>query len=235
VTTGFTYAGTELDALAGARNYYAAIIDQFRPFFGRRVLEAGAGIGTFARHVLDAVAPETMMLIEPAGNNLPMLRARFLGDHRVGVRAGYLEDLAPVPRVDSVVAVNVLEHIEDDRRFLRAAYAAIAPGGHVLLYVPALRQLYGSLDEAFQHVRRYTKAAVLERLRGAGFEPVRVRYTNLPGVISWFLAGRIFRRRTITARDVALYDRVVMPWVTAIERWWEPWVGQSIIAIARRP
>jgi SAM-dependent methyltransferase len=223
-----------LDALAGARNYYGAIVDQFLPFFGRRVLEAGAGIGTFARAVLDAAAPETMTLVEPAANNLPVLRERFAGDRRVDLRGGYLEELAPMPRVDSVVAVNVLEHIEDDARFLRAAHAAIAPGGHILLYVPALRQLYGSLDEAFQHFRRYTKAVVLERLDGAGFEPVRVRYTNLPGVLSWFLAGRVFRRRTITARDVALYDRVVMPWVTAVERWWEPWVGQSIIAIARR-
>ena len=234
MTSGFTYTGTELDALAGARNYYRAIIDHFRPHFGRKVLEVGAGIGTFARHVLDETSVEEMLLVEPADNTIPMLRGRFAGDRRVTIAQGYLEQVTPNPSVDSLVAVNVLEHVENDLGFLRAAHDRLRPGGRVLLFTPALDQIFGTLDEAFGHFRRYTKTLLADRLRAAGFEDLRLRYTNFPGIASWFLAGRVLRRRTIAPRDVALYDRMVMPWVTAMERHWEPPLGQSIIAIATR-
>lgn len=234
MTSGFSYSGTELDALAGARNYYRAIIGHFRPHFGRKVLEVGAGIGTFARHVLDETSVEEMMLVEPADNTIPVLRERFAGDRRITVTQGYLEQVTPRPSVDSLVAVNVLEHVENDVGFLRAAHDTLKPGGRVLLFTPALNQIFGTLDEAFGHFRRYTKSVLGERLRAAGFEDVRLRYTNFPGIASWFLAGRVLRKRTIEPRDVALYDRMVMPWVTAMERYWEPPLGQSIIAIATR-
>jgi len=213
----FSYSGTELDALAGARNYYGAIIEHFRPYVGRCTLEVGAGIGTFSDHVLRNTEVEAMTLVEPAENNLPVLRERFRGDERVEVRGGYLEELSPAPVVDSIVAVNVLEHVEDDARFLRAALQLLRPGGHLLLFIPAIEQIYGSLDEAFGHFRRYTKRVLDRRLREAGFTEVRLRYTNWPGVISWFVVGRVLRRRTIKPRDVELYDRVVMPLVRAAE------------------
>lgn len=235
MTTAFAYSGTELDALADARNYYSAIIGRFRPYLGRHVLEVGAGIGTFARVVLEEPDVKDMLLVEPAENNLLVLRGRFERDPRVRVHAGYMESLPLRPAVDSVVAVNVMEHLEDDAGFLRAAHDALVPGGHVLLFIPALRQIFGTLDEAFGHLRRYSKAMLVERLAGAGFANIRLRYTNLPGVVSWYLAGRVLRKRTLTPRDVMLYDRVVMPWVAAFERHWEPPLGQSIIAIANRP
>lgn len=231
---GFEYSGTELDALSGARNYYRAIVGHLRPYLGRRVLEAGAGIGTFAHHVLDGAGVEEMLLVEPAVNNIGALERRFAGDQRVRVLHGYLGDVSAGARMDSVVAVNVLEHIEDDVGFLRKAHETLAPGGHVLLFVPALPAIYGTLDEAFAHYRRYTKHALAQRLRAAGFEGLRLRYTNFPGIVSWFVAGRVLRRRTLKPADVALYDRLVMPLVVAVERRWEPWIGQSIIAVGVR-
>ena len=233
--SGFSYSGTELDALAGAVNYYQAIIDRFRPYLGRRVLEVGAGVGTFASYVLGEPTVEEMTLVEPAANNLPALRERFASEPRATIHHGYLEDLAPARPVDSIVAVNVLEHVEDDERFLRAAHRRLAPNGHVLLFIPALGQIFGTLDEAFGHFRRYTKPMLATRLAAAGFTDVRLRWTNFPGIASWYLAGRVLRKRTLAARDVRLYDRLVMPWVSAMERFWEPPAGQSIIAIGTRP
>ena len=235
VISGFSYSGTELDALAGASNYYRAIVDRFRPYLGRRVIEVGAGVGTFAGFVLDEPTVDEMTLVEPADNNLPVLRSRFASEQRVTIRAGYLEDLSPSRPADSLVAVNVLEHVEDDGRFLRAAHDALAPNGHLLLFIPALSQIFGTLDEAFGHFRRYTKPLLATRLAAAGFANVQLRYTNFPGIASWYVAGRVLRKRTIAPRDVRIYDRVVMPWVSAFERFFEPPLGQSIIAIATRP
>lgn len=231
---GFTYASQELDALAGAVNYYRWIVRRFAPYLGPRIVEVGAGIGTFAGHLRAAAPDARLTLVEPAENNVPHLRARFADDARARVVHGYLDDAGEPESADAVVAVNVMEHVRDDAAFLASAHRLLAPGGHALLFVPALPALYGTLDEAFEHERRYTRAALEQRLREAGFKPQRLHYTNLPGVAAWWLSGRVLRRRTVSARDAMLYDRWVIPWVSALERIWTPPLGQSLVAIARK-
>lgn len=230
----FTYSGEELDALAGATNYYRWIVRRFAPYLGGRVVEAGAGIGTFAGHLRHAAPDARLTLVEPAENNYPHLQARFAADPRARTVRGYLADAGEPESADAVVAVNVMEHVRDDAGFLATAHRLLAPGGHALLFVPALPALYGTLDEAFEHVRRYTRAELDGRLREAGFHPLRVAYTNLPGVAAWWLSGRVLRRRTVSARDARIYDRWVIPWVSALERVWTPPLGQSLIAVARK-
>jgi SAM-dependent methyltransferase len=230
----FRYAGEELDALADAVNYYRWIARRFKPYLGEHVLEAGAGIGTFAAHLREAAPDARLTLVEPAANNYPHLAERYATDDRVNTVHGFLEDAGDAASADTVVAVNVLEHVEDDAAFLRAAHRLLVPGGHLLLYVPALPSIYGSLDEAFDHRRRYTRPVLERHLVDAGFQPLRVAYTNLPGVAAWWLSGKVLRRRTVSARDARLYDRWMIPWIAALERVWTPPAGQSLIAVARR-
>jgi SAM-dependent methyltransferase len=230
----FTYASDELDALAGAENYYGAIVRSFAPYFGKRVLEVGAGVGTFASHVLRHAPDMCVTLVEPAENNFTTLQAKFANDERVETLNAYLGEVEDTRPLDSVVAVNVLEHVKDDIAFLRAGRRLLSPGGHILLYVPALPILFGSLDEVFEHHRRYTKSTLSNALHVAGFEISDVRYTNFPGVLSWFVSGRVLRRRTISAREVNTYDRFIMPLVSTVEKFASPPIGQSLIAIAVR-
>jgi SAM-dependent methyltransferase len=230
----FTYSGEELDALEGARNYHRWIVRRFAPHLGRRVVEVGAGIGTFAEHLVEAAPQADFTLVEPAANNYPHLAARFGGRPRVRTVQGYLEDAGEAASADALVAVNVMEHVRDDAGFLRAAHRLLAPGGHALLFVPAMPAIFGTLDEAFEHFRRYTRRELDGKLRAAGFAPLRVAYTNLPGVAAWWLSGRVLRRRTVTTRDARLYDRWFVPWVSALERVWTPPLGQSLIAVARK-
>jgi SAM-dependent methyltransferase len=234
VPGAFSYSGEELDAMTAAVNYYRWIARRFAPWLGDRVVEVGAGIGTFAGHLREAAPGARLTLVEPAGNNYPHLRARFAGDPRVRTLQGYLHDLDEPGSATSVVAVNVMEHVRDDAAFLAAAHRLLAPGGHALVFVPALAALYGTLDEALEHFRRYTRPELEERLRGAGLTPLRVAYTNLPGVAAWWLTGRVLRKRTMHAREVGIYDRWVIPWVQRLERVWTPPLGQSLIAVARK-
>src|SRR5262245_10114549 len=155
--TVFSYSGTELTALAGAHNYYRWILRRFAPYLGRFLVEVGAGVGTFSRLLLDESRPRRLMLVEPADNLAPLLRSRFDGDSRVEVVHGYLEDVPPDVVADAIVAVNVLEHVADERAFLDAAARALAPEGSLLLLVPAGPWLFGALDEEFGHFRRYTR------------------------------------------------------------------------------
>lgn len=230
----FTYSGEELDALAGAVNYYRWIVRRFAPYLGSRIVEVGAGIGTFAAHLREAAPHARFTLVEPAGNNYPHLAARFAGEPHVRTVQGYLETAVEEESADTLVAVNVLEHVEDDAGFLAAAHRALRPGGHLLLYLPAVPAIYGTLDAAFEHHRRYTREGLGALLGGAGFEARRVAYTNLPGVAAWWLSGRVLRRRTVRPADARLYDRWMIPWIAALERVWTPPLGQSLIAIATK-
>ncbi len=228
----FVYAGTELEAMACAPNYYRAIYSWFEPYLGSRVIEVGAGVGTFAEHLASNPAVESLTLLEPAENNFPELRRRFAGDPRVVPIHGFLEDIESQLSADTLVIVNVLEHVDRDIEFLRSARRVLEPGGRLLIFVPALQGIFGSLDEAFDHYRRYSREQLSAKLREAGFNIRLIRYANLPGALSWYIVGRVLRRRTLSARDVRLYDRWVIPWVVRMERLWSPPFGQSLLVIA---
>jgi SAM-dependent methyltransferase len=230
----FTYASDELDALAGAVNYYRWIMESFGPRLGRRIVEVGAGVGTCSAYLLEAAPQASLTAIEPAANNVPVLRERFAGEPRVAVRQGYLDETLEAGSADTVVAVNVMEHVEDDAAFLRAARRLLTPGGHLLLFVPAVPAIFGTLDEAFEHFRRYTRRELDAKVRAAGFRVDLLRYVNLPGVAAWWLSGKVLRRRTITASAARTYDRWVIPWISALERRWSPPIGQSLLLVARK-
>lgn len=232
--TDFLYSGTELDALAEAHNYYRCILSYFAPHLGRRIVEVGAGIGTFSERLLNAAEPEEMVLVEPADNNIEGLRQRFAERSAVRVVHGYLDAVVGSVAADSVVAVNVMEHVEDDVAFLRGAHELLNPGGHLLLFVPAGQWLYGAMDAAFDHYRRYDKPMLTDRLHAAGFGTFHLRYFNLPGIVPWFITGRVLKRTTVLPRDARRYDRWVMPWLAPLERWCEPPIGQSLLVIARK-
>lgn len=233
-SSDFAYSGTELEAVAEARNYYDWIIDSFASRIGARTVEAGAGIGTVSELILNRGRPEELLLIEPDAQNAEALEKRFQNDDRVQVRHGYLEDVAPSLQVNSVIAVNVLEHVERDSEFLAAARQALAPGGYVLLLVPALPAIFGSLDRAFDHYRRYTKSGLSRQLTTAGLEIESLYYLNMLGVAAWFASGRILRRTTLGRGQVRFYDKYVIPALRVIETRFHPPIGQSILAIARK-
>jgi SAM-dependent methyltransferase len=230
----YAYVGTELYVLAEVNSYYRWVISQFAPFIGKRVVEVGAGIGTFARSLLSHTSLSELVLVEPGDNLFPLLQRQFAEEPRVTVVHGYFRRLAVPATADSIVAVNVLEHIAEDQAFLDDAHEVLTPGGTLLLLVPALPWIYGSLDQAFGHYRRYTKTSLVGKLHAARFGIIRLSYLNLPGIAGWLLTGRVLRRTTLKSRYVRLYDRWVIPWLSRLEGRWEPPFGQSLIVIARK-
>lgn len=231
------YPGTEFGAMAQGKNYYRWILREFRPHLGRRILEVGAGIGTFSAHLLAETVEELVVLLEPAANLFPVLERRFGGNGRVRILRAPVEKMGEAlrdVRFDSVVSVNVLEHIADDHAALRTMAGLLRPGGTLLLFVPALPGLYGSLDAAFGHVRRYRREELAGKLEAAGLRVRRVWYVNLPGALGWFLIGRVFRWPTLRPGAVRVYDRLAIPVIARIERLIPPPWGQSLLAIAER-
>jgi SAM-dependent methyltransferase len=199
------------------------------------MIEVGAGIGTFSEFILADSRVKKLVAIEPATNTLPHLAKRFENDPRVDVRQGYLARFAEELQGDALVAVNVMEHVPDDAQFLRDAFTSVRPGGRLLLFVPALPAIFGTLDVAFEHHRRYTRGSLRRAIEGAGWRPTRISYMNMPGIAAWFVAGRILRKDSIAARDAKTYDRLVIPWLSRLEAAVEPPIGSNLIAIATKP
>jgi len=230
-TDSFVYSGTELDAMAEAGNYCRWIQRYFAPYLGKRVVEIGAGMGTFSELLLKSKGTKELVLFEAAHNLFPLLRERFAG-RNVQVHCGPFDSSQLVGPADSVVLVNVLEHICDDAELLSQIYQSLHPGGSLLLFVPALEWNYGSLDKAFEHHRRYSKRGLTREIQTAGFHVERVRYVNMMGIASWFFAGKVLRQTTLKPAQVRWYDRWVIPWSFRLEQVCEPPLGQSLLAIA---
>ena len=231
----FSYTSTELDAMSEARNYYRWILSSFAPYIGKRAVEIGAGRGTFSELLLNNADVAELTLVEPADNLFPYLRQRFSGNSRVRVVHGYdIENLDSSSSYDSVVLVNTIEHVPNDDRLFKTFHQILAPKETILLLAHALPLLYGTLDYAFGHVRRYTKSMLASKLEQAGFYIERLHYLNFPGVFSWFLAGKMLRWKTLQPESVRIYDQWFVPWVSKIERYWKPIIGQSLVAVGRK-
>lgn len=229
------YEGSDLEALQGLRRYPAWLVERLGPALRGRVLEFGAGLGTFTR-AWRARADEAVLL-EPSQLAGP-LAERFADDPRVSVHRETLQ--AHLARVgpggfDAVVSSNVLEHIGDDVGALRAARRLLRPGGAVLIVVPALPVLFGTLDQVVGHHRRYTRRGLHDVLLGAGFVDPHIQALDLPGVLPWLVAGRVLRRRTFSRRAAILYDRAVVPVARRLEARLPPPVGKNLVARALAP
>jgi hypothetical protein len=181
----------------------------------------GAGIGTFARSLLHHTSLSELLLVEPGDNLVPLLHRRFAGEPRVKIVHGYFQRPAIPATADSVVLVNVLEHIAEDEVLLNDAHEVLTLGGTLLLLAPDLPWIYGSLDQAFGHDRPYTKTVLASKLHAVGFGIIRLAYLNL--------TGKVLRRTTLESHYVRWYDRGIIPWVSRLEGRWEPPFRQSLI------
>jgi SAM-dependent methyltransferase len=206
------------------------MFDRLRRWIGRRVLEIGSGIGNLSMFLVDR---EQLVLTDTREEYLDRLRQRFAGRPNIAVAHLYLpNDVGALGgrRFDTAICLNVLEHVDDDISSLAAMRGLLAPSGRLVLLVPALPALYGTIDRALGHHRRYTRAGLRDLLRATGFRSVHLEYFNLAGVPGWWFAGRVLRRQSIPAGSLRLYDALVP--LFRLERL-IPWrVGQSLIAIA---
>lgn len=229
------YHGRDLESMSLARNYYDWMLGEFRPSIGRRILEVGAGSGTLTERLLE-FSPERIVSLEPSANMYPLLEKQFAGHPIVETKGCYLSDCAASLRgqMDTVVYVNVLEHVPDDLSEMQHAWECLAPGGSMLIFVPALPWLYGTADELFGHYRRYTKESLFRVFEPLNVEVVHCRYFDIMGVLPWWVSFVLLRRPLLSHGMVGVYDSLVVPWAKKLEALVEPQVGKNLIFVARK-
>jgi SAM-dependent methyltransferase len=232
VEGGATIHTLGLEDLATAHRYRRYLHGLLAPYLGPSVLEVGAGLGDFSAQLLD----RDRLVV----NDNDPICVRAL-DERFGERPGIevlpadVLKLKVEPPVDSVVALNVLERMDDDVAALRAMARAAVGGGRVLLLVPAYPSLAGAYDDALGHLRRYTPDSLRAAVETAGLVPEVIRPVNLLGGLAWWAAVRVARQGRPTPALVRLYDRLVVPAERALERRLQPRFGQSILCVAQVP
>src|SRR5205823_14987779 len=135
--------------------------------------------------------------------------------------------------VDTVLSMNVLEHIEHDRRALEGCLEILQGGGRLVLLVPAHRALYSDMDRNIEHFRRYDLRSLRDMVEDVGFRVVDERHLNMLGAIAWFVNGRILRRQLIPSRQLRVFDFAVK--LLALEKLFRPPFGLSILLVAEKP
>jgi glycosyltransferase involved in cell wall biosynthesis len=224
-----------LDVLAATPRFNEWMASVVAPHLGKRVLEIGAGIGNLS--ALLSRGRKEYLATDLDAEHVERLEVRFASNPRIGVMrldAACAEGFEAIAgRVDSVVCLNVLEHVEDDRAGFRNLYNVLEAGGLAVVLVPQDAGLYGTLDRVLGHCRRYSRPDLESRMREAGFELERVFEFNRVTRPGWFVNGRVLKRTSFGRLQLAVFDRLVWLWKRL--EGVLPWGGVSLIAVGRKP
>ncbi|MEO8277886.1 MAG: bifunctional glycosyltransferase/class I SAM-dependent methyltransferase [Thermoanaerobaculia bacterium] len=227
------YGSHILTSLEKAKNFNSWMADEVRPDIGDRVLEIGAGIGNMTTWLLPRdiwvasdINPNYLHYLKNFAAGKPYLAVRRMDVESAEEFASWKE------RFDTVLCLNVLEHVGDPLLALRNMRSALVSGGHLVLYVPQGAKLYSSLDSVLGHRCRYDLAMLQREFAATGFELVEWRYFNRAAVAGWWWNGKVLKRRTFSRIQLKLFDLVV-PLLRRVDRFL-PWPGLGLMAIARR-
>ena len=228
------YGSHILHSLEKAHQLNRWMADEIRPYAGSRVLEIGAGIGNITNWMLPR---DRYLATDINPHYLDYLRSSSLGKPYLGVEALNLMDVEGFERLrgqfDTVVCLNVLEHVGDPRVALSNLRTALAPGGRALLYVPQGPHLYSSLDEVLGHRCRYDEAGLRKELTEAGFQIERLWQFNRLGKPGWWLNGRIMKKRSFSRVQLKIFNMAV-PFLRRIDRYL-PGTGLGLYCVASVP
>jgi 2-polyprenyl-3-methyl-5-hydroxy-6-metoxy-1,4-benzoquinol methylase len=223
-----------LTQLAELEKYNYWLYQQIAPAIGRCVLEVGSGTGNITQFL--CTEEREVMATDVVSSYRNKLQRQFEGNSRVRVGTFDLTSVAPEEyracQFDTVVCLNVLEHIEDDLFALEQMSEVLAPGGKLALLVPAHRALYGNFDRAVGHFRRYEKPELTAKLQQTGFAVSELKFFSLLAMLPWFINGRILKRDYLPVGQANLANRLVP--LLKLEKLIGPPCGLSLIAIAHK-
>ncbi len=229
------YQGEELTTFQLAVNWKRYFRARLKPYLGKKVLEVGAGIGANTQ-ILAGDSGANWVCLEPDPANCEELKSRSDSwTKKVECRQGTLADLAPSETFDTILYIDVLEHIERDGEEMARALAHLTPMGHVVVLSPAHPSLYSAFDKAVGHFRRYTKAS-LSAAVPKGLHQEKLEYLDSVGMTLSLVNRLLLREANPTEWQITLWDRVFIPLSRIFDPLFGHRLGKSILGVwSRRP
>jgi SAM-dependent methyltransferase len=239
MTEKIAYVGKDLEAMSFAVNYHKWILEEFRSFLGRRVVEVGAGTGSFSELILQENI-DSLSLVEPSEMfdsltvNISQIKNGTQIDFYKSIFSEVAAEILDKQKPDSIIYVNVLEHIENDRAELEYIYQTLGKGGRCFIFVPALMSLYGEFDRKIGHFRRYTKREVEEKCESSGFKILKSKYFDFAGMVPWFVKYKMLKSDSLDSGAVTLYDKMAIPFVKGMEKFVNVPLGKNVLLVAEK-
>lgn len=220
-----------LESMSQAKSYNRWTLAKFAKFLRGSILEVGCGIGNFTE-TLSKYGKVTAIDIDQ--NLIEELKI----DRNSNITAGYGDIergkyFFKNTRFDTIVCINVLEHIEKDSQAIKNMYDILNKGGILILLVPAHPFLYGEIDKSIGHFRRYSKGEIVDKLQTNGFVVLKFRSLNSLGSLGWFVSGRIFKNKIVDQSKIKLFN-LLAPIFLRIENLINPPFGTSFLIIAKK-
>lgn len=225
-----------LQAMRRARKFNRWLMSQFDEYLGDEVLEAGCGIGNLTELLLNKKRVVSLDFEHFYVDRLKQAYGHLLNFDIAQADLRELEEIESASGgrpFDSVLCINVLEHIEQDDTVLRNFFESLKPDGHAVILVPHNPRLYTEVDRVLGHFRRYTRKNLSKKMEDAGFEIVSCKGFNRVGGLGWRISGKILRKKTLSTGQMTLFE-ILVPLIRIAERF--PFhTHNSVICIGRKP
>jgi 2-polyprenyl-3-methyl-5-hydroxy-6-metoxy-1,4-benzoquinol methylase len=225
-----------LDAISEAHRFNRWMYETIRPWCKGEILEVGSGIGNISRFFLEE--GKQLTLSDLRENYIGYLKEEFSG--QPALRAIINLDLVhpdfdqvyadQLGKYDTVFALNVVEHIENDRLALANIRKLLRQGGHCVILVPAYQTLYNRFDKELEHYRRYTKSTLGAAMSDAGYRIAHKQHFNAMGIPGWYISGKLQQNKTIPKGQMSLYNTLV-PAFRLVDKVLFNQIGLSVIAV----
>lgn len=231
----FKYSGEELDLFGAAYNWKSYWVEKIRPYIGKNVLEVGAGIGATTMALKNAPY-DSWFCVEPD----PLLCEKILQRKSTGEIASNVQilnctalDLVGKNKFNTILYVDVMEHIEDDREELKIALSLLSEGGMIVILSPAHNYLYSPFDKKIGHYRRYNKK-MLSEIIPTGLLIRHMQYMDSVGFFASLANKLILKQSDPTAAQVEVWDKAMVPLSKIIDPLICNLAGKSILAILQK-
>jgi 2-polyprenyl-3-methyl-5-hydroxy-6-metoxy-1,4-benzoquinol methylase len=210
------------------------LYEEYAPFVGNRILEVGCGMGNQLVHFCDR---ELAIGIDISRGCIEQVKKKFCQYKNLEFYCMNILESESLTlgekNIDTVVSLNVFEHLPDDNIALQHVRELLNPGGKLILIVPAHEGLYGSMDIPMSHYRRYTKQTAEAKLAQAGFNVITQKYINMLGGIGWLVNGRILQRRVAPSGQLKLLNKII-PYLRWLEGRINAPFGISLLTVAEK-
>jgi len=224
------YAGLELENFDKAHIWRKYIFFLIKKYFNDGFLEVGAGIGSFTKNYFKKF--NNIVLSEIDTNNINQLKKKFDNDKNIQISKDSIKNINK--KFNTIIYLNVLEHIKDDTLEINNALEKLNVGGYLIILVPAGNKLYGKFDKAIGHERRY-EIDFFKKNKFKNAKLIDLYSLDCFGYFLYFVNQLIFNEEVYPSKfKIFIWDKIFTPFTIVIDYLTRYKFGKNIMCIYQK-